>query len=248
MLALMGLQTPAALQLRRAAISVASRRGLVMSQEGGDRASAAVVRAEKAHGDEQVASLKQAMDLNPPRGTRDFYPDDMALRTWLFCKWRDVAGAHGFEEYDAPVLETEDLYIRKAGEDVTQQLYSMDDRSGRRLSLRPEMTPSLARMVLGKRNALPLPLKVSDCVRGYLHTTCDSCCTHAPRRRVRSCCTCHSCMRARPKQSAACAVAAFAVVLDPTVLEVRAHDARPAARALPVESRRVGRGRAHSGG
>merc|ERR1719171_2467223 len=83
----------------------------------------------------------------------------MALRNWLFGKWRQVATAHGFDEYDAPVLENEDLYIRKAGEDVTQQLYSLEDRSGRRLSLRPEMTPSLARMVLGKRNALPMPLK-----------------------------------------------------------------------------------------
>jgi len=99
------------------------------------------------------------MDLNPPRGTRDFYPEDMALRTWLFGAWRRVAAQHGFEEYDAPVLESEELYIRKAGEDVTQQLYSMEDRSGRRLALRPEMTPSLARMVLGRRNALPLPLK-----------------------------------------------------------------------------------------
>lgn len=103
--------------------------------------------------------MSKAMDLNPPRGTRDFYPEDMALRTWLFGKWREVATSHGFLEYDAPVLETEDLYIRKAGEDVTQQLYSLEDRSGRRLSLRPEMTPSLARMVLGRRNALPLPLK-----------------------------------------------------------------------------------------
>jgi len=66
---------------------------------------------------------------------------------------------HGFEEYDAPVLENEDLYIRKAGEDVTQQLYSMEDRSGRRLSLRPEMTPSLARMVLAKKQGLTMPLK-----------------------------------------------------------------------------------------
>lgn len=146
--------------LRRAVVA-SSRRSLVVAQAGG-RASAAVVQAEKAaeSGAKDTKSSKSsAMDLNPPRGTRDFYPEDMALRTWLFGKWREIAVSHGFEEYDAPVLETEDLYIRKAGEDVTQQLYSLEDRSGRRLSLRPEMTPSLARMVLGKRNALPLPLK-----------------------------------------------------------------------------------------
>ena len=107
------------------------------------------------------------MDLNPPRGTRDFYPhscvtsdaEDMSLRTWLFGHWRAVAGLHGFEEYDAPVLESEELYVRKAGEDVTKQLYSMEDQSGRKLALRPEMTPSLARMVLARRGGMNLPGK-----------------------------------------------------------------------------------------
>jgi len=123
----------------------------------------------------QVASVgkQEAMDLNPPRGTRDFYPEDMALRSWLFSQWRETATLYGFEEYDAPVLESEELYVRKAGEDVTQQLYSMEDRSGRKLALRPEMTPSLARMVLARRGALPLPLKwfsIPQCWR-YERTT-----------------------------------------------------------------------------
>lgn len=65
----------------------------------------------------------------------------------------------GFEEYDAPVLESEELYIRKAGEEITQQLYNFEDKGKRRVSLRPEMTPSLARMVLAKGNSLMLPLK-----------------------------------------------------------------------------------------
>ena len=138
----------------RAATS-ASRRGLVVAAADGGRASAAVVQAAK----ETPSAPRGELDLNPPRGTRDFYPEEMALRTWLFGQWREVAAAHGFQEYDAPVLESEELYIRKAGEDVTQQLYSMEDRSGRRLALRPEMTPSLARMVLGRKNALPMPLK-----------------------------------------------------------------------------------------
>eukprot|EP00308_Calcidiscus_leptoporus_P004298 CAMPEP_0119362786 /NCGR_PEP_ID=MMETSP1334-20130426/9732_1 /TAXON_ID=127549 /ORGANISM="Calcidiscus leptoporus, Strain RCC1130" /LENGTH=484 /DNA_ID=CAMNT_0007378039 /DNA_START=73 /DNA_END=1527 /DNA_ORIENTATION=+ len=135
----------------------------------GGRASAAVTQGGKGGGRARTAP----MDLNPPRGTRDFYPDEMALRNWLFGHWRRVAALHGFEEYDAPVLENEELYIRKAGEDVSQQLYNMEDRSGRRLSLRPEMTPSLARMVLAKRNAMPLPLKwfaVPQCWR-YERTT-----------------------------------------------------------------------------
>lgn len=113
------------------------------------------------------------MDLNPPRGTRDFYPDQMAQRTWLFNQWRQVAAQHGFDEYDSPVLETEELYVRKAGEDVTNQLYSLEDRSGRKLALRPEMTPSLARMVLARKGALPMPLKwfsIPQCWR-YERTT-----------------------------------------------------------------------------
>lgn len=100
-----------------------------------------------------------ALDTNPPKGTRDFYPPDMRLRTWLFSQWRDVAALYGFSEYDAPVLESEGLYTRKAGEEVTQQLYGFEDKGGRAVALRPEMTPSLARMVMAKKGGLPLPLK-----------------------------------------------------------------------------------------
>ena len=162
--ALRAASTQQALRMPRlAAASAPSRRGLVRMQ-GGGRVSAAVTQSQSGQHEPQDADAeppppKGVIDLNPPRGTRDFYPEDMALQRWLFDAWRRVAAQHGFEEYDAPVLETEALYIRKAGEDVTQQLYSMEDRSGRRLSLRPEMTPSLARMVLGRRNALPMPLK-----------------------------------------------------------------------------------------
>ena len=93
------------------------------------------------------------------RGTRDFYPEDMRLRNWLFQKFHHAALSHGFEEYDAPMLEMEELYTRKSGEEITQQLYNFEDKGGRRISLRPEMTPSLARMVMARSGALPLPLK-----------------------------------------------------------------------------------------
>ena len=102
---------------------------------------------------------KMALDTNPPKGTRDFYPPDMRLRTWLFDQWRDVAALYGFSEYDAPVLESESLYTRKAGEEVTQQLYNFIDKGERNVALRPEMTPSLARMVMAKKGGLSLPLK-----------------------------------------------------------------------------------------
>eukprot|EP01035_Chromulina_nebulosa_P018029 gene18029-23670_t len=101
----------------------------------------------------------EKIDVNPPKGTRDFYPEDHRLKTWLFNSWRSVASLYGFEEYDAPVVENEALFIRKAGDEVTQQLYNFVDKGDRRLSLRPEMTPSLARMVLGKGGALSYPIK-----------------------------------------------------------------------------------------
>lgn len=101
----------------------------------------------------------EKLDTNPPKGTRDFYPEEMRLRNWLFDEWRSVAKTYGFSEYDAPVLESESLYTRKAGEEVTQQLYNFVDKGDRAVSLRPEMTPSLARMVMAKKGGLPLPLK-----------------------------------------------------------------------------------------
>ena len=99
------------------------------------------------------------MDVSPPRGTRDFFPEDMRLRSWLFAHFREVARLHGFEEYDAPVLESEELYVRKAGEEITAQLYNFEDKGGRKVALRPEMTPSLARLILQKGQALALPAK-----------------------------------------------------------------------------------------
>ena len=93
------------------------------------------------------------------RGTRDFYPEDMRLRNWLFDNFTNASLLHGFEEYDAPVLEYEELYTRKQGEEITQQLYSFQDKGNRKVALRPEMTPSLARMVMARAGALPMPIK-----------------------------------------------------------------------------------------
>lgn len=93
------------------------------------------------------------------RGTRDFYPEDMRVRNWLFERFHSAARAHGFSEYDSPVLESEELYTRKAGEEIVGQLYNFEDKGGRRVALRPEMTPSLARMVMARAGALALPIK-----------------------------------------------------------------------------------------
>ncbi|MFH1006516.1 MAG: histidine--tRNA ligase [Candidatus Latescibacterota bacterium] len=108
------------------------------------------------------------MQFAPPRGLRDFYPEEMRLRTRLFEVWRTVSRQYGFEEYDAPVVETEALLIRKSGEEIVNQIYTFEDKSGRRLALRPEITPSLARMIVARQNALSFPLKwscVAQCFR-----------------------------------------------------------------------------------
>ena len=108
------------------------------------------------------------MDLQPVKGTRDFFPEQMRQRNWLFDVWRKVSLQSGFEEYDTCVLEHEELYIRKAGDEISQQLYSFEDKSGRRLSLRPEMTPSLARMILQHQRSLPMPVRwfsIPQCFR-----------------------------------------------------------------------------------
>ena len=83
----------------------------------------------------------------------------MRIRNWLFDNFRAAARSHGFEEYDSPVLEHEELYTRKQGEEITQQLYNFEDKGGRRVTLRPEMTPSLARMVMARAGAMPTPIK-----------------------------------------------------------------------------------------
>jgi histidyl-tRNA synthetase len=92
-------------------------------------------------------------------GFRDFYPADLALRDHLFRTWRQVASRYGFEEYDGPPLEPLELYTAKSGEEIVGQLYSFVDKGGREVSLRPEMTPTLARMVAARANGLKKPIR-----------------------------------------------------------------------------------------
>lgn len=96
---------------------------------------------------------------DPPRGTRDFPPEEHAIHAWLLEQWRAVSRLFGYEEWAAPVVEHEGLYTRKQGEEIVQQLYSFEDKGGRRLALRPELTPSLARLALQKGRSLPMPAK-----------------------------------------------------------------------------------------
>jgi len=99
---------------------------------------------------------------------RDFYPGDVRLRNWLFSLWREVSEAFGFSEYDGPVVESEELYTLKSGDEIVGQLYNFEDKGGRKLALRPEMTPTLARMIIAKGTSLPKPIKwfsIPQCFR-----------------------------------------------------------------------------------
>lgn len=99
------------------------------------------------------------MELQGLPGFRDFYPDDLAFRARLFAAWREVARRYGFEEYNGPPLEPLELYTRKSGEEIVEQLYEFTDKGGRRVALRPEMTPTLARMVGARVAAMRKPLR-----------------------------------------------------------------------------------------
>src|SRR2546429_2194071 len=92
-------------------------------------------------------------------GFRDFYPEELSLRNYIFATWRAGASRYGFQEYDGPPLEPLELYTEKSGEEIVQQLYAFQDKGERQVALRPEMTPSLARMVGARAQALKKPIR-----------------------------------------------------------------------------------------
>jgi histidyl-tRNA synthetase len=92
-------------------------------------------------------------------GFRDFYPAEFAVRSHITTCWRQVALRYGFEEYDGPPLESLDLYTEKSGDEIVHQLYNFEDKGGRAVALRPEMTPTLARMAGARAGALRKPVR-----------------------------------------------------------------------------------------
>ena len=92
-------------------------------------------------------------------GFRDFYPEDLTLRNHIFATWRSVATRYGFEEYDGPPLESLEMYTKKSGDEIVAQLYTFKDKGDREVALRPEMTPTLARMVAARVQALKKPIR-----------------------------------------------------------------------------------------
>lgn len=101
------------------------------------------------------------LSTQPYKGARDFYPEDKRLQDYIFGVMRNVVKSYGYEEYDAPILEPLDLYRAKTGDEiVNEQVYSFVDRGGREVAVRPEMTPTVSRMVAAKRQELAYPARL----------------------------------------------------------------------------------------
>ncbi len=99
------------------------------------------------------------MKIQPVKGTRDFYPPQMAIRNYILDGWKSASKRNGFEEYDGPIFEYLKMYQVKSGDEIVEQLFNFKDRGDRHLAIRPEITPTLARMVTQQINALPRPIK-----------------------------------------------------------------------------------------
>ncbi len=112
---------------------------------------------------------KIILPSQPYKGTRDFYPEDMQKRNYIFETWKKVLIASGFVEYDCSVIESAEVYLAKSGDELgSKQLYSFTDKGDRKIALRPEMTPSLARIISAKFGDLKMPLRwfsIPNCFR-----------------------------------------------------------------------------------
>lgn len=106
--------------------------------------------------------MSEPLSTQPYKGVRDFYPEDMAIQQYIFDTWAQTAESFGYQRYDASVLEPSVLYRAKGAENeemVNEQTYTFEDRGGREVTLRPEMTPTVARMIAGKRHELTFPAR-----------------------------------------------------------------------------------------
>lgn len=108
----------------------------------------------------ESAGRTTKLSTQPYKGTRDFYPEDLKVRRWTFERLRICLQSMGYQEYDGPMIEPLELYAAKTSDEIVRdQLYHMTDRGGRQIAVRPEMTPTLARMVAGKVHELPKPIR-----------------------------------------------------------------------------------------
>lgn len=102
-----------------------------------------------------------ALSSQPYKGTRDYYPEEKRVQNYIFETWKKVVESFGYEEYGAPMLENLEVYAAKSGQElVNEQTYTFSDRGGRTVAIRPEMTPSISRMVAGRRQELAYPARL----------------------------------------------------------------------------------------
>lgn len=103
---------------------------------------------------------KQEISTEPYKGVRDFYPEDMAIQNYIFDTWKKIVKSFGYVEYSTSILEPAELYRAKSGDQISgEEMFTFIDKGDREVALRPEMTPSLARLVAGKRKSLKFPLR-----------------------------------------------------------------------------------------
>jgi len=108
-----------------------------------------------------IATSMSTLSPQPYKGTRDYYPEDKRIQNYIFTTWRKVVESYGYEEYGAPILEPIDIYAAKSGQElVNDQTYVFTDRGGRNVAIRPEMTPSISRMVAARRQELAYPARL----------------------------------------------------------------------------------------
>lgn len=107
------------------------------------------------------------MKIEPVKGTRDFYPELMQEINTIFNSWRSICEKYGYEEMDGPLLEPVQLWQLKSGTEIPEQMYTLTDKSKRKLAIRPELTPTLARMVAAKQKSLTKPIKWYSIPRCY---------------------------------------------------------------------------------
>ena len=108
---------------------------------------------------DRFAAMAKDKGFSRLPGFRDFPPEDLQIRSFISDAWRRTSLLHGFQEYDGPPLEPLDLYTAKSGEEIVGQLYNFQDKGGREITLRPEMTPSLARILGERSRSMPKPIR-----------------------------------------------------------------------------------------
>ena len=115
------------------------------------------IRALRCHN----VTIMNSLSTQSYKGSRDYFPEDKRLQNYIFNIWRKTVESFGYEEYGAPLLEPLDIYLAKSGQELAgEQTYAFQDRGGRMVAIRPEMTPSISRMVAARRQEMPMPARL----------------------------------------------------------------------------------------